>query len=124
MRSVSVLLTILLTGAFSFSQTVTSITEAIYPGGASEMTKFIQSQLEIPADFSGSGAVNLRFVVNEKGEVSNVIVRRGIDGCEPCSSAAIAVMQKMPRWEPAYSGPEKKSVESIHVLSIKFEQKK
>lgn len=123
MRSVSFLLMVL-TGAFSFSQTVNSITEAVYPGGSAEMTKFIQSHLEIPADFSGSGMVNLRFVINERGEVSNVIVRRGIDGCEACSSAAIAVMQKMPKWKPAYSVSEKKNVESLHVLPIKFEQKK
>lgn len=123
MRNVSFLLMIL-TGAFSFSQTVNSITEATYPGGSAEMIKFIQSHLEIPADFSGSGTVNLRFVINEKGEVSDVIVRRGIDGCEPCSNAAIAVMQKMPKWKPAYSVPEKKNVESIHVLPIKFEQKR
>lgn len=123
MRMVSFLLMVL-SGAYSFAQTANSITEATYPGGVAEMTKFIQSHLEIPADFSGSGAVNLRFVVDEKGEVSNVVVRRGIDGCEPCSNAAIAVMQKMPKWKPAYSNPEKKHVESIHVLSIKFEQKK
>lgn len=123
MRNVSFLLMVF-TGAFSFSQTIHSITEATYPGGTSEMTKFIQSHLEIPGDFFGSGTVSLRFIINEKGEVRNVIVRRGIDGCERCSNEAIAVMEKMPKWKPAYSVPEKKNVESIHVLQVKFDQKK
>jgi TonB family protein len=112
----------------SFSQEKSSvsnypISDAIYPGGYAEMTKFIQENLEIPASFNGSGTVNLRFIISETGQVTNVMIRRGIEGCDTCSDAAVAVMNKMPNWAPAYSQIEKKNVESIFVLPIKFEQK-
>lgn len=98
------------------------ITEASYPGGTSEMTKFIVKHLEVPAGFYGTDRVSLRFTVSETGEVKDIQIRRGIEGCEACSEAAIAVLTKMPRWKPAYSHPEKKEVESYFVLPIKFER--
>lgn len=98
------------------------ISEATYPGGYSEMIRFINEHLEIPDDFYGVGRVNLRFTVSETGMIKDIQVRRGIEGCATCSESAIKVLKKMPHWKPAYSYPEKKEVESYVVLPIKFER--
>ena len=77
---------------------------AEFPGGISEMVKFIQKNLQYPAmarEAGISGKCFLKFVVNENGEISNVEVLKGVPGCSDCDKEAIRVVKSMPKWKPA-----------------------
>lgn len=72
-----------------------------FPGGLSEMNKFIGDNLRYPvvAQEAGiSGRVTIRFVVTKTGEISDVTVVRGID--PSCDKEAIRVVKMMPKWIP------------------------
>jgi protein TonB len=77
---------------------------AEFPGGLSEMAKFIQKNLQYPAmarEAGISGKCHLKFVVNESGEISNVEVLKGVSGCPECDREAIRVVKSMPKWKAA-----------------------
>ncbi|MDU1889123.1 MAG: TonB family protein [Dysgonomonas sp.] len=72
-----------------------------YPGGESEMHKFINENLKYPvvAQESGiQGRVTIRFVVTKTGAISDVTVVRGID--PSCDKEAVRVVKAMPKWIP------------------------
>ncbi|MFV0418301.1 MAG: energy transducer TonB [Dysgonomonas sp.] len=72
-----------------------------FPGGESEMNKFISDNLKYPvvAQESGiQGRVTIRFVVTKTGEISDVTVVRGID--PSCDKEAMRVVKAMPKWIP------------------------
>lgn len=72
-----------------------------FPGGEATMQKFITTNLVYPQEVqeaSIEGRVTIRFVVRIDGSISDVEV---IEKIHPlCDSAALAVVKKMPRWEP------------------------
>lgn len=77
---------------------------AEFPGGLSEMAKFIQKNLQYPSmarEAGISGKCFLKFVVNENGDISNVEVLKGVSGCPECDKEAIRVVKNMPKWKPA-----------------------
>ena len=66
------------------------------------LVAFINEHLEYPAAAQESGlegAVYVRFVVDKMGRVRQPEVLRDIGG--DCGAAAVAVLEKMPRWQPA-----------------------
>lgn len=70
-----------------------------FPGGESEMNKFISSNLVYPvvAQETGvQGRVTIRFVVTKSGAISDVTVVRGID--PSCDKEAVRVVRSMPNW--------------------------
>lgn len=72
-----------------------------FPGGETEMMKFLQKNIKYPAEareINLTGTVYLSFVVTSGGEISNVKVLRGIGG--GCEEEAVRVVQKMPVWNP------------------------
>lgn len=72
-----------------------------FPGGETEMQRFIAANLKYPvvAQESGiQGRVTIRFVVTKDGNISDVTVVRGIDSS--CDKEAVAVVKKMPKWIP------------------------
>lgn len=72
-----------------------------FPGGETEMQKFIRDNLKYPvvAQESGiQGRVTIRFVVTKDGDISEVTVVRGID--PSCDKEAVNVVKKMPKWIP------------------------
>ncbi len=72
-----------------------------FPGGAAEMTKFIQKNIKYPMMARESdiqGRVYVNFVVEPDGSVSNVTVMRGIGG--GCDEEAIRIVNMMPKWNP------------------------
>lgn len=78
--------------------------EAEFPGGYVAMMKFIKENLVIPKlpNYDTiNGKVWLRFIITKTGDVSNVSVARGIDNCIECSQAAINLVEKFPKWNPA-----------------------
>lgn len=74
-----------------------------FPGGAIEMLKFIQKNIIYPKvqrDKGIQGKCWLRFVVNSKGTICDVVVIQGVPNCNECDQEAIRVIQSMPKWNP------------------------
>lgn len=72
-----------------------------FPGGETEMHKFINDNLKYPvvAQESGiQGRVTIRFVVTKTGTIEDVTVIRGID--PSCDKEAVRVVRAMPKWIP------------------------
>lgn len=94
----------------SFSQEKEAITNPDvmpeYPGGPSEMMKFISGNLKYPEteirENKGSFGCKtiIEFTVDKNGKVKNVFVARSCVGCNACDTEAIKVFEKMPAWKP------------------------
>lgn len=78
--------------------------QASFPGGLEAMKAYFAKNLNYPEsakEAAISGKVFVRFVVSEKGDISDVKVMRGVSGCKECDLEAIRVMKGMPKWIPA-----------------------
>lgn len=74
--------------------------DAQYPGGISEMKKFIQENIQYPhRDISVVGRVYVAFIVEKDGCVTHAEVMRGIS--EECDEEALRLIRSMPKWIPA-----------------------
>lgn len=72
-----------------------------FPGGDLELRKFLAQSVKYPviAQENGiQGRVFVSFVVNQKGEVTNVKVARPLD--PNLDKEAVRVVQSMPKWSP------------------------
>lgn len=72
-----------------------------FPGGESEMYKFISENLRYPAidqEIGNEGRVSIRFVVTKTGEISDVQILRGVSST--CDKEAVRVIKNMPKWIP------------------------
>lgn len=72
-----------------------------FPGGDKEMFKFIYSNIRYPVicqENGVDGMVSLSFVINEKGDVTNIKVLGGPDA--NLEREAVRVVEKMPQWTP------------------------
>ena len=78
-----------------------------FPGGMAEMFKYIARNINYPQiarDHNITGTVNLSFVVERDGSITNVQVLRGIGG--GCDEEAVRVIKSMPRWNPGMQRSE------------------
>ena len=90
-----------------------------FPGGESEMYKFIRKNINYPrmAKESGvSGLVFLTFVVERDGRITDIQILRGIGA--GCDEEAIRVINRMSYWNPGTQGG--KSVRVQYKMPIKF----
>jgi len=75
---------------------------AEFPGGLSEMYKFLADNIVYPAtarELGIQGKVYIDFVIEKDGSVSNVKLVKGIGfGCD---EEAMRVIWSMPKWKPA-----------------------
>jgi protein TonB len=72
-----------------------------YPGGDGELRKYIAQNVvypEIAKENGIQGRVFIQFVVNQKGEVEQVKVARGVD--PTLDKEAIRIIQSLPKWAP------------------------
>jgi periplasmic protein TonB len=72
-----------------------------FPGGDSELLKFISDNLKYPAisqENGVQGKVMVRFVVSKSGDVTDAKVVRSLDPY--CDKEAIRVVRMLPRWIP------------------------
>lgn len=72
-----------------------------FPGGYEAMRAYLRAELEYPAmarNVNIQGKVWIEFLVNKKGEISDVKVVRSIGG--GCDEEALRVVLQMPRWTP------------------------
>lgn len=82
--------------------------EATFPGGAAEMQKWINSNVQYPQtsiEMNEQGRVYLSFVVEPDGEISNVEVERGVSA--DLDKEAKRVVRKMPKWTAGEAGGKK-----------------
>lgn len=103
-------------------ETFTFVDEsAEYPGGYSEMAKFISKNIKYPQtaiEMGIEGKCYLRFIVGSNGNIENVRVYRGIEGCPECDKEAMRVVKMMPNWKPGKNGG--KAVRSYFDLPVNF----
>jgi TonB family protein len=94
---------------------------ATYPGGATAWNKYIKSNIEFPKqaiERGIEGAVYLSFEISETGEISDVLVTRGIGA--GCDEEAVRLLKKSTDWTPARISEE--SVKSRQAIRIVFKQ--
>lgn len=94
-------------------------TEATFPGGASEMMRYIGNSVkypEISMENGEQGKVFVQFVVNTNGTLSDIKVLRGVS--KEIDNEAVRVVKNMPKWTPADVDGEK--VRSYATLPINF----
>ena len=97
--------------------------EAKFPGGDVERMKFILDHISLSDDIleSDGGKCYLKFVVDDKGQISSVKILKGVRNCELCDKEAIRVVKSMPKWIPAEVEGEK--VASFFNMTINFDFK-
>jgi protein TonB len=72
-----------------------------FPGGEGEMQRFLSDNIQYPADASQNGiqgTVYAQFVVDSKGNITDVKILRGIGG--GCDEEASRIIKMMPKWHP------------------------
>ena len=77
----------------------------LFPGGESELLKFISRNYRFPksaAKDQVKGKILIQFVINESGDVEDVKIIRGLR--EDVDSAAIDLINSMPKWKPGLVG--------------------
>jgi protein TonB len=90
-----------------------------FPGGLSEMMKFVNKHIKYPSAarrMSIAGTVFISFVVNADGTIDQIETIKGIYA--DCDKEAMRVIGKMPAWKPGKQNG--KAVKVRFVLPIKF----
>jgi TonB family protein len=73
-----------------------------FPGGAMEMMKYIQNNIQYPqmAKEAGlSGKCYLKFIVTADGSIKDIQILKGVPGCKECDTEATRVVSSMPNWK-------------------------
>ena len=71
-----------------------------------------------PSQDDCTGKVYVRVIINEKGELSDYNILRGLNGCRGFNDEALRIVRIMPRWKPAEING--KPVKSYNVIPISF----
>lgn len=72
-----------------------------YPGGDIERLRFLADNIQYPnqaSELGIQGTVYLQFVIDSKGNITDIKVMRGIGG--GCEEEAVRVLKMMPQWHP------------------------
>jgi TonB family protein len=91
----------------------------VFPGGEKALIKFISDNLHYPLSASEAGVegrVTVRFAVKTTGEVTDVVVIRGLDFA--CDDEAIRVVKLLPKWIPGKQ--DGRNVSVYFTLPINF----
>ncbi|MGY6562761.1 MAG: energy transducer TonB [Luteibaculaceae bacterium] len=99
-------------------------TKAQYPGGETELFKFLSQNTKYPQNHDNptkGGVVFVGFEIDKFGLINNVRILRGLG--EPFDSEVIRVIKSMPAWEPA-TNHENVKVNSTYNLPIRFSEPK
>lgn len=96
---------------------------AKFPGDCDAILAYLSAHLVMPESIKGKGLNKcfVRFVITEKGEISDVEVQKGVPDCAECDKEAVRVVKEMPKWKPGSN--HGKPVKSHYYLAIKFESK-
>lgn len=92
-----------------------------FPGGEGELFSYLGSNVTYSKKARKnkiSGKVNINFIVDTDGSITNVWVVRGIGG--GCDEPALEVVKKMPNWEPGTQRGVKVQVRYFLPISFKL----
>ncbi len=95
--------------------------QAEFPGGVSAMKEYIARNMKYPEvakEMGISGKTYLRFVISDRGSISNVKVVKGLPDCPECDQEAIRIVKSMPNWKPARNNGN--AVNSYYNLPVTF----
>lgn len=131
----------MLIGQLSFTQVIETVadTSAIltvvdedpdFNGGYDALTSYILTNINIISnekkkksesseELLEGGRVIVRFVIEENGTISNIVLEERLQKCEPCNKEAIRIVKNMPKWKPAHN--QGKAVRCYVRLPIRFE---
>lgn len=90
-----------------------------YPGGETERLKFLADNIQYPEQALASGIqgiVYLQFVVDSKGNITDVKIMRGIGG--GCEDEALRVIKMMPQWHPGKQNGQ--TVRVLYTMPVSF----
>ncbi len=79
------------------------IVAEVMPKFKGDLNDFISKNADYPVvlrDLGVEGTVYATFVVEPDGTVSGITILRGVAGADQLSKSTMAVLQKMPKWEP------------------------
>jgi len=96
-----------------------------FPGGDAALFKYLGENIKYPvkAQEKGiQGRVICQFVINKKGEITNVEVIRAVD--PNLDAEAIRVINAMPLWEPGTQKGEKVNVKYVLPINFKLQDDK
>ncbi len=91
----------------------------VFPGGDEALRKYIAQSVKYPAiaqENGIQGRVFVAFVVNTRGEVTDVKIARGVD--PNLDKEAIRVVSSMPKWQPGMQ--RGKAVKVSYTVPINF----
>ena len=74
-----------------------------FPGGDSEMMKFIQKNVNYPQtekEAGVSGTVVVTFVIEPDGSITNIKILKSVAGGKGLDLEALRVVMLMPKWTP------------------------
>ncbi|WP_417264895.1 energy transducer TonB [Brumimicrobium sp.] len=96
--------------------------EAEFPGGPTEMKRFIIDNLEYPKiefETVPNGRIFVEFIINIDGSIEQVIVRK--EGLKELDNAYIELVKNMPNWIPAEVEGKKVRSRALLPFSIHFQ---
>jgi protein TonB len=70
--------------------------DPVYPGGIGALIQYLGSTIQYPqkaVDMGIEGKAYIGFVVDKRGQISDVTVLRGVRGCSECDAEAIRVIK-------------------------------
>ncbi len=82
----------------------TNFTEPTFPGGTAAWVRYLNKNINYPTlarQININGRVQLEFIVEKDGSVSNVKVTRGLGA--GCDEEAVRVVSASPKWNPAFN---------------------
>lgn len=92
-----------------------------FPGGMSEMVKFLHENLIYPTEMKENGIegrIFVQFVVTKTGNIQDISIARGIDGL---NREAIRLVKQMPNWKPGINNGKEVNVKMV--IPIRFSLK-
>ena len=92
-----------------------------FPGGIAALKKFLSDNIEFPDvmyDKNINGKVHIRFIVDEKGAITNATIKKGIPDCPECDQEALRVVKKLPPFIPGETNGQ--NVASSYGIPISF----
>ncbi len=95
-----------------------------FPGGETEKTKFIQSNIKFPDSAIKKqimGKCFLKFTITKDGSIADITILKGVADCPECDEEAKRVISIMPKWKPGRQNGH--AVATYYNLPINFQYK-
>jgi periplasmic protein TonB len=90
-----------------------------YPGGDMERLRFLASNIQYPMQATENGiqgTVYFQFIIDSKGNITDVKILRGIGG--GCDEEALRVIKMMPQWKPGRQNG--RTVRVLYTMPVSF----